>query len=194
MAQSDLPFWDSHHSIVQRYNAELFNSASLRNIICMTIWWSKWQSFVCLSPGILGPGGPGVAFCPSLHRCWCRDLAGIFSQALWGAKNSHVYIRSVPHPLRFHKDIGETHTHTNTHPKSVIVITCYICMLNSFLFFFLNFTPQADIFSGALFIQVSLGWDLYLSTGILLLVTAAYTVTGKKKKKRCSGNRNEIEM
>lgn len=38
---------------------------------------------------------------------------------------------------------------------------------------------QADIFSGALFIQVSLGWDLYLSTGILLLITAAYTVTGK---------------
>lgn len=26
---------------------------------------------------------------------------------------------------------------------------------------------------------MSLGWDLYLSTGILLLVTAAYTVTGK---------------
>lgn len=38
---------------------------------------------------------------------------------------------------------------------------------------------QADIFAGALFIQVSLGWDLYLSTGILLLITAAYTVTGK---------------
>uniref|UniRef100_A0A7N6AQQ4 Solute carrier family 5 member 9 n=1 Tax=Anabas testudineus TaxID=64144 RepID=A0A7N6AQQ4_ANATE len=34
------------------------------------------------------------------------------------------------------------------------------------------------IFSGALFIQVSLGWDLYLSTGILLLFTAAYTVAG----------------
>lgn len=37
---------------------------------------------------------------------------------------------------------------------------------------------QTDIFSGALFIQVSLGWDLYLSTGILLLVTSAYTVAG----------------
>lgn len=38
---------------------------------------------------------------------------------------------------------------------------------------------QTDIFSGALFIQVSLGWDLYLSTGVLLVVTAAYTVAGK---------------
>ncbi|XP_029004550.1 sodium/glucose cotransporter 4 [Betta splendens] len=37
---------------------------------------------------------------------------------------------------------------------------------------------STDIFSGALFIQVSLGWDLYLSTCILLLVTAAYTVAG----------------
>ncbi|PWA22438.1 hypothetical protein CCH79_00020482 [Gambusia affinis] len=37
---------------------------------------------------------------------------------------------------------------------------------------------QTDMFSGALFIQVSLGWNLYLSTAILLLVTAAYTVAG----------------
>ena len=37
---------------------------------------------------------------------------------------------------------------------------------------------QTDIFSGALFIQVALGWDLYLSTGILLAITAAYTVAG----------------
>ncbi|XP_025025893.1 sodium/glucose cotransporter 4 isoform X3 [Python bivittatus] len=35
-----------------------------------------------------------------------------------------------------------------------------------------------DIFSGALFIQVSLGWNLYLSTVILLVVTAVYTIAG----------------
>lgn len=37
---------------------------------------------------------------------------------------------------------------------------------------------QTDIFSGALFIQISLGWDLYLSTVILLAVTAVYTIAG----------------
>lgn len=37
---------------------------------------------------------------------------------------------------------------------------------------------STDMFSGALFIQMSLGWDLYLSTGILLLVTALYTIAG----------------
>ncbi|XP_048716439.1 sodium/glucose cotransporter 4 isoform X3 [Caretta caretta] len=37
---------------------------------------------------------------------------------------------------------------------------------------------HTDIFSGALFIQVSLGWNLYLSTVILLAVTAVYTIAG----------------
>lgn len=39
---------------------------------------------------------------------------------------------------------------------------------------------QTDIFSGALFIQMALGWNLYLSTVILLVVTAVYTIAGKK--------------
>lgn len=38
---------------------------------------------------------------------------------------------------------------------------------------------QTDIFSGALFIQMALGWNLYLSTVILLVVTAVYTITGR---------------
>ncbi|EHB08999.1 Sodium/glucose cotransporter 4 [Heterocephalus glaber] len=37
---------------------------------------------------------------------------------------------------------------------------------------------STDIFSGALFIQMALGWNLYLSTVILLVVTAVYTITG----------------
>lgn len=41
------------------------------------------------------------------------------------------------------------------------------------------FLFQTDIFSGALFIQISLGWNLYLSTVVLLAVTAVYTIAGK---------------
>jgi sodium/glucose cotransporter 9 len=41
---------------------------------------------------------------------------------------------------------------------------------------------QTDIFSGALFIQMALGWNLYLSTVILLVVTAVYTIAGKRGK------------
>uniref|UniRef100_A0A3Q1HK65 Solute carrier family 5 member 9 n=2 Tax=Anabas testudineus TaxID=64144 RepID=A0A3Q1HK65_ANATE len=55
-------------------------------------------------------------------------------------------------------------------------IRIYMSVLSLILYIFTKIST--DIFSGALFIQVSLGWDLYLSTGILLLFTAAYTVAG----------------
>ena len=44
---------------------------------------------------------------------------------------------------------------------------------------------QTDIFSGALFIQMALGWNLYLSTVILLVVTAVYTITGRAEGRSC---------
>lgn len=37
---------------------------------------------------------------------------------------------------------------------------------------------STDMFSGALFIQVSFGWNLYVSAGVLLLVTSLYTIAG----------------
>ncbi|XP_049444355.1 sodium/glucose cotransporter 4 [Epinephelus fuscoguttatus] len=55
-------------------------------------------------------------------------------------------------------------------------IRIYMSVLSLILYIFTKIST--DIFSGAMFIQVSMGWDLYLSTGILLLVTAAYTVAG----------------
>ncbi|XP_057211789.1 sodium/glucose cotransporter 4 isoform X8 [Triplophysa rosa] len=42
----------------------------------------------------------------------------------------------------------------------------------------LYFHQDINIFSGAVFIQVSLGWDLYLSTVVLLTVTTLYTIAG----------------
>ncbi|XP_034736480.1 sodium/glucose cotransporter 4 [Etheostoma cragini] len=55
-------------------------------------------------------------------------------------------------------------------------IRIYMSVLSLILYVFTKIST--DIFSGAMFIQVSMGWDLYLSTGILLLVTAVYTVAG----------------
>lgn len=46
-------------------------------------------------------------------------------------------------------------------------------------YYYYEFIFQTDIFSGALFIQISLGWNLYLSTVVLLAVTAVYTIAGK---------------
>ncbi|XP_036612218.1 sodium/glucose cotransporter 4 [Trichosurus vulpecula] len=55
-------------------------------------------------------------------------------------------------------------------------IQVYMSALSLILYIFTKIST--DIFSGALFIKVSLGWDLYLSTVILLVVTAIYTVAG----------------
>ncbi|XP_056131606.1 sodium/glucose cotransporter 4 [Lampris incognitus] len=55
-------------------------------------------------------------------------------------------------------------------------IRIYMSTLSLILYIFTKIST--DIFSGALFIQVSLGWDLYLSTGVLLVITAAYTMAG----------------
>ncbi|XP_060540040.1 sodium/mannose cotransporter SLC5A10 isoform X1 [Pantherophis guttatus] len=53
-----------------------------------------------------------------------------------------------------------------------------ICL--SFLSLLLSiFTKiSTDLYSGALFIQICLGWNLYLSTLLMLAVTAVYTIAG----------------
>ncbi|KAL6459003.1 hypothetical protein MHYP_G00324750 [Metynnis hypsauchen] len=55
-------------------------------------------------------------------------------------------------------------------------IRIYMSVLSLILYIFTKIST--DIFSGALFIQVSLGWDLYVSTIVLLVVTALYTIAG----------------
>uniref|UniRef100_A0A8C8ZMP0 Solute carrier family 5 member 9 n=1 Tax=Prolemur simus TaxID=1328070 RepID=A0A8C8ZMP0_PROSS len=55
-------------------------------------------------------------------------------------------------------------------------IQVYMSVLSLILYIFTKIST--DIFSGALFIQMALGWNLYLSTGILLAVTAVYTIAG----------------
>lgn len=42
-----------------------------------------------------------------------------------------------------------------------------------------SFHTQTDLYSGALFVQVCLGWDLYLSTVLMLVVTGLYTIAGR---------------
>ncbi|CAO2588501.1 Sodium/glucose cotransporter 4 [Lemmus lemmus] len=58
-------------------------------------------------------------------------------------------------------------------------IQVYMSVLSLILYIFTKIST--DIFSGAIFIQMSLGWNLYLSTVILLLVTAVYTIAGFKE-------------
>lgn len=41
------------------------------------------------------------------------------------------------------------------------------------------------MFSGAVFIQQALGWNIYVAVIALLCITALYTVTGKKNSMSC---------
>ncbi|NXJ94554.1 SC5A1 protein, partial [Corythaixoides concolor] len=55
-------------------------------------------------------------------------------------------------------------------------IQVYLSVLSLILYIFTKIS--ADIFSGAIFIQLALGLNLYLAIILLLLVTAVYTITG----------------
>ncbi|XP_062304531.1 sodium/mannose cotransporter SLC5A10 [Osmerus eperlanus] len=55
-------------------------------------------------------------------------------------------------------------------------IRTYLSVLSLMLSVFTKIST--DLYSGALFVQVCLGWNLYLSTVLMLLVTALYTIAG----------------
>uniref|UniRef100_A0A3P8N8M7 Sodium/mannose cotransporter SLC5A10 n=1 Tax=Astatotilapia calliptera TaxID=8154 RepID=A0A3P8N8M7_ASTCA len=55
-------------------------------------------------------------------------------------------------------------------------IRTYLAVLSLMLSIFTKIST--DLYSGALFVQVCLGWNLYLSTVLMLVVTALYTIAG----------------
>ncbi|NP_001279596.1 sodium/glucose cotransporter 5 [Callorhinchus milii] len=55
-------------------------------------------------------------------------------------------------------------------------IRIYLSALSLLLSVFTKIST--DLYSGALFVQVCLGWNLYLSTVLMLVVTALYTIAG----------------
>uniref|UniRef100_A0A8D0A6Z1 Sodium/glucose cotransporter 2 n=1 Tax=Sander lucioperca TaxID=283035 RepID=A0A8D0A6Z1_SANLU len=55
-------------------------------------------------------------------------------------------------------------------------ISLYLSVISLFLYIFTKIS--VDMFSGAVFIQQALGWNIYLAVITLLLITALYTVTG----------------
>uniref|UniRef100_A0A8C4SCP7 Sodium/mannose cotransporter SLC5A10 n=1 Tax=Erpetoichthys calabaricus TaxID=27687 RepID=A0A8C4SCP7_ERPCA len=55
-------------------------------------------------------------------------------------------------------------------------IRTYLSALSLLLSIFTKIST--DLYSGALFVQVCLGWNLYVSTVLMLVVTALYTIAG----------------
>nr|XP_020469956.1 sodium/glucose cotransporter 5 isoform X1 [Monopterus albus] len=58
-------------------------------------------------------------------------------------------------------------------------IRTYLAVLSLMLSVFTKIST--DLYSGALFVQVCLGWNLYLSTVLMLVVTALYTIAAFNK-------------
>ncbi|KAI3352489.1 hypothetical protein L3Q82_005440 [Scortum barcoo] len=54
----------------------------------------------------------------------------------------------------------------------------YVLLALAWVFVPVYISSGTDLYSGALFIQVCLGWNLYLSTVLMLVVTALYTIAG----------------
>ncbi|XP_076000030.1 sodium/glucose cotransporter 2 isoform X3 [Genypterus blacodes] len=55
-------------------------------------------------------------------------------------------------------------------------ISLYLSIISLFLYIFTKIS--VDMFSGAVFIQQALGWNIYVAVIALLFITALYTVTG----------------
>ncbi|XP_030639646.1 sodium/glucose cotransporter 4-like [Chanos chanos] len=55
-------------------------------------------------------------------------------------------------------------------------IRIYLSVLSLIVYIFTRIST--NLFSGALFIQISLGWDIYVSTLALIAVTAVFTIAG----------------
>ncbi|XP_033832507.1 LOW QUALITY PROTEIN: sodium/glucose cotransporter 2 [Periophthalmus magnuspinnatus] len=55
-------------------------------------------------------------------------------------------------------------------------ISLYLSVISLFLYIFTKIS--VDMFSGAVFIQQALGWNIYISVIALLIITALYTITG----------------
>ena len=65
-------------------------------------------------------------------------------------------------------------------------IRSFLAILSILLYIFTKIS--ADLFAGSVFIQVALGWNIYLSVVVLLAITAVYAVTGGLKGKLLFGD------
>uniref|UniRef100_A0A452RS39 Sodium/glucose cotransporter 1 n=1 Tax=Ursus americanus TaxID=9643 RepID=A0A452RS39_URSAM len=80
----------------------------------------------------------------------------------WNLSASSIYVVTMPEYLR--KRFGGKR------------IQIYLSVLSLLLYIFTK--VSADIFSGAIFINMALGLDLYLAIFLLLAITGLYTITG----------------
>lgn len=105
-------------------------------------------------------------------KCVCsdRDNAGVLGPSFRRREDQNLPGCPLAAVVRLHKDISMTpfcNILCSETESLLALLTGVLC-----------FCHQTDLYSGALFIQVCLGWNLYLSTVLMLVVTALYTIAG----------------
>uniref|UniRef100_A0AAQ4Q1Y2 Sodium/mannose cotransporter SLC5A10 n=1 Tax=Gasterosteus aculeatus aculeatus TaxID=481459 RepID=A0AAQ4Q1Y2_GASAC len=118
-------------------------------------WWPIGASLFASSEGsglFIGLAGTGAA-------------GGIAVTGFeWNVKLKCVCVQIVTMPEYLGRRFGGERIRT------------YLAVLSLLLSVFTKIST--DLYSGALFVQVCLGWNLYLSTVLMLVVTALYTIAG----------------
>lgn len=125
----------------------------------------------------LGPAHSYLSICVAvcalkIPKCLLSDCdyARIPGPSLRRRADTDIPGRALAAAVRLHKDISTTafcSIACSDSESSHHSLTAVLC-----------FRLQTDLYSGALFVQVCLGWNLYLSTVLMLVVTALYTIAG----------------
>ncbi|CAM9685604.1 sodium/mannose cotransporter SLC5A10-like [Lampetra fluviatilis] len=133
------------------------------------VWWPVGASLFASNIGsgsFIGLAGTGAA---SGIAVAAYELSGLFTLILLAWIFVPVYITSgvVTTPEYLQKRHGGKR------------LRVYLSFLNLILCIFTKIS--SDMYAGAIFIQLTLGWDLYTSILVLLGITALYTITGGLK-------------
>lgn len=95
---------------------------------------------------------------------------------------AHFLLRT-PEVCHFHLLNGEAEERISSLSLEVasVLTATLLNVLNVATRFLLTPLPlQVDMFSGAVFIQQALGWNIYVAVIALLIITTIYTATGNR--------------
>uniref|UniRef100_A0AAY4CQP1 Sodium/glucose cotransporter 2 n=1 Tax=Denticeps clupeoides TaxID=299321 RepID=A0AAY4CQP1_9TELE len=132
------------------------------------VWWPVGASLFASNIGsahFVGLAGTGAASGIAVGGFeW--NVSALFTVLLLGWLFVPVYLTAgvITMPQYLKKRFGGTR------------ISLYMSTISLFLYIFTKIS--VDMFSGAVFIQQALGWNIYVAVITLLFITAMYTVTG----------------
>lgn len=112
---------------------------------------------------------------PSHGPCLGGHHARVPHKEVWRTTHPYLPLRALPLPVCGHQDFSKSLELNDPVTHTPPPVSIWPPVPSS---------PQADMFSGAIFINQALGLNIYLAVIALLLITALYTVTGSSTPMR----------